>query len=153
MFDIPVAKNWHGKNLVTMKLGVLLDLFSTPRCPNRLQFVRIQNEGPDVPKNFIYLPSDSFLIRAAAEENLKLSWILVFQKISLTFNIFLSSPAFSIDFNCYEQLLEKTKSFVFYFEWRWTNFSIVIPRSNKKIGFFFKLLSQMVVSLPIVTQS
>ena len=121
-----------------MKLGVLWDFFSTPRCPNHLQFVRIQNEGPDVPKNFIQLPSDSFLIRAAAEEDLKLSWILVFQKISLTFNIFLSSPAFSIDFNCYEQLLEKTKSFVFYFEWRWTNFSIVIPRSNKENWVFLQ---------------
>ena len=121
-----------------MKLGVLWDFFSTPRCPNRLQFVRIQNEGPDVPKNFICLPSDSFLIRAAADENLKLSWILVFQKISLTFNFFLLSPAFSIDFNCYEQLLEKAKSFVFYFEWPWTNFSIVIPRSNKKNWVFLQ---------------
>ena len=73
MFDIPVAKSWHGKNLVTMKLGVSWDFFSTPRCRNHLQFARIQNERPDVPQNFIILPSDSFLIRTAAEEDLKLS--------------------------------------------------------------------------------
>ena len=149
----PCCKKRHGKILVTFKLAVLWDFFSTPRCRNHLQFAQIQNEWPDVPQNFIILPSDSFLIRTAAEEDLKLSWILVFQKISLTFFFFLLSPAFSIDFNCYEQLLEKTNSFVFWFYLRWRNFCKVSPRSNKKIGFFFKLLSQMVVSLPDVTQT
>ena len=98
----PCCKKRHGKNLVTLKLAVLWDFFFTPCCGNHLQFAPIQIEWPDVPQNFIILPSDSFLIRTAAEEDLKLCWILVFQKISLTFNFFLLSPAFSIDFNCYE---------------------------------------------------
>ena len=134
MFHIPVARRWHGQNLVTMKLGVLWDFFSSPRCPNHLQFAGSQNERPDVPQNFLLLPSDSFLIRAAAEEDLKLSWFLVFRKISQTFIFFVSSPACSIDFNCYAQLLEKTNSLVFYFYLRWRNFSIVFLLL-KKMGF------------------
>ena len=30
MFDIPVAKRWHSKNLVTLKVAVLWDIVSTP---------------------------------------------------------------------------------------------------------------------------
>ena len=127
-------------------------IFSTIRGRNGLHFSRFQNGWPDVPRNFKILPCDSFMIRAAAEQHWKLSWILVFQKISLTFFFFNLSAAFSVDFNCYEQLLERINSFVSYFYLRWRNFSIVIPRSNEKNG-FFKLLSQMVVSLPDVTQS
>ena len=67
----PCCKKRHGKFLVTLKLAVLWDFVSTPRCRNHLQFARIQNEGPDVPQNSINLPSDSFLIRAAAGGRLK----------------------------------------------------------------------------------
>ena len=55
--------------------------------------------------------------------------------LSFFFNL---SAAFSVDFNCYEQLLERINSFVSYFYLRWRNFSIVIPRSNKKNWVFLQ---------------
>ena len=84
----PCCKKIARQKFDCFETGRSVGLFSAPRCPNHLQFARIQNEWHEVPKNFINLPSDSFLIRAAAEEDWKLRWILVFQKISLTFIFF-----------------------------------------------------------------
>ena len=50
--------------------------FSTISGRNRLLFSRTQKGWPDVRQNFIILPCDSFLIRAAAEEHWKLSCFL-----------------------------------------------------------------------------
>ena len=133
----PRCKKRHGKNLVTLKLAVLWDFFFTPRCRNHLQFARIQNESPDVPQNFIILPSDNFLIRTAAEEDLKLSWSLVIQKISLISFPFFYHPRFQSTLSVINKYWKKN-SFVFYLYLRWRNFSIVFPRSNKNNWVFLQ---------------
>ena len=94
MFDIPVAKNWHGKNLVTLKLAVLWDFFPLPVVEIAYNLRGFRNGWPDVPQKLIVLPSDSFLITAAAEEDWKLCWNLVFQMISVTFIFFFCHPHF-----------------------------------------------------------
>ena len=125
--------------MVTLKLAVLWDIFLHYQWSKSPTFFKDSEWMTWCPTKFYNIAVWQFFDQSCCGRTLKTELSFGVSKDFCDFPFFILSAAFSIDFNCYEQLQERTSPLVFYFYLHWRSFFIVFPRSKKEKWVFSKL--------------
>ena len=142
MFDIPVAKKWHGKSLVTLKLAVLWNLFLHYQWSKSPTFFKVSEWMTWCPTKFYNIAVRQFFWSELLRRNIE-NWaeFWCFKRfLWLSFFLF-CQPRFQsilIVMNNYKKV---QIHWFFYFYLPWRSFFMAFPRSNKKNGFSPNFLS------------